>query len=291
MLRKMEKLRQSKILKDRKIEPFQLVVQPIDMPIVPIRQMSDEGWCHSFTLSYKPIDIKIIQWAIDEDLTIFLSMPGSKMRERSKWFKNDPDASEELAREEVQKLERLHKAKPGNAFWELFVEEDSAGYAYPQDILAQPPLTHSEAAKRFLNHLKQVMDKTKDYGTMPRAGCFGFASSCHYGAQAGLDMVLVERTNDDVEDHQTAISFARGASQQYGIKWGMDLSQWWGPVYGDGIEVSYFTRHCYLAYFAGASVVRIEVGKTLFTQGFRSLNEFGKSVKDFSLFTKREPDR
>lgn len=258
-----------------------------------IRQVLDEGWCRSFIFCGSHIDPEIVKLAIDENFTLFLCMPGSRnARKSSQWFKNDPQASEKLAMNEIQKLEVLHKARPGNAFWEIFIEEDTAGFGYSQKILSKPPLTHTEAAERFLNHLKKVINETRNYGTMPRVGFFGFASSSHYAAQAGCDMIWIERINEQVEDHQTANSFARGASKQYGVKWGIDFALYWSPVRGNIYkETSFYTRHYYLAYFAGADMFRMERFRYLFTEDCKELNEVGKVVKDFSFFTQRYPDR
>ena len=145
---------EKKMSRSNKIEPFRLVIETgilkKNAPV--IRQMIDEGWCRSFILAHKLLDTEIIKWAVDEEFALFLSMPGS--RKKSRWLGNDTETSEKLAMNEVQKLESLHKARPGNAFWELFVEEDSAVYTeLTQNILAQPPITHTEPAKRFTNHL------------------------------------------------------------------------------------------------------------------------------------------
>jgi hypothetical protein len=52
----------------------------------------------------------------------------------------------------------------------------------------------------------------------------GFGETSHSYAARGVDLLLIERANDDVGDLSTAVAFGRGAARQYGVAWGIDLS-------------------------------------------------------------------
>ena len=47
---------------------------------------------------------------------------------------------------------------------------------------------------------------------MRRWGRAGFGASAHVMAELGLEMILLERANEDIEDLQTGIAFMRGAA-------------------------------------------------------------------------------
>ena len=74
------------------------------------------------------------------------------------------------------------------------------------------------------------------------------------------DLVQVELTNDDVGSLAPALAFLRGAASQFGIRWGIDLSEWWGVIYGcvNDLPSSLHARAMALAYVAGASLVAVE---------------------------------
>lgn len=86
-----------------------------------------------------------------------------------------------------------------------------------------------------------------------------------FAALPNVSAVIVERSNDDVEGLQTAVAFARGACAQYGCRWGVDLSLWWGVMDGcvQDLQPSYHLRNLALSYYAGAGVLFIEGGDLL----------------------------
>ena len=59
----------------------------------------------------------------------------------------------------------------------------------------------------------------------------GFPGNTHSVAPF-CDIILVERANDDVGSYATSIPFLRGAATQFNIKFGIDLSLWWGVIDG-----------------------------------------------------------
>jgi len=172
--------------------------------------------------------------------------------------------------------------------WQMFLEDDSAGVGFPFHLLKAKPRLHSQAQAVFNEYLDAAMTESEPFSHLQRWGVAGFASSAHAYAKRGLNCVIIERSNDDVEDLQTAIAFARGASRQYGCQWGIDLSLWWGVVHGCVMDLpaSFHERHWTIAHFSGAQVFRIEGGSLLYSTSnrkpsvlARSLNQFAKAVQ------------
>ena len=92
--------------------------------------------------------------------------------------------------------------------------------------------------------------------------------------------------NDDVDDLQTAIAFARGASKQYGCKWGIDLSLWWGVIHGcvQNLEPSFHRRNLFISYFSGTQAYRIEGGGLSLNPGTTTPNKLGEAFDKFFTF-------
>jgi hypothetical protein len=185
---------------------------------------------------------------------------------------------------------RANGGNAQNVVWQILVEEDSAGVAFPRQLLREKPPTHAAAYELFLRRLRETLAIAKSYPGVRLWGRAGFASSMHPFASVGLEMVLLERTNDDVEDLSTGHAFARGAARQYGCEWGIDFSQWWTAVGRCDLENSakYFRRNLYLSYYAGANAIGIELvgplpGETPDTATALSdaLLEFGRFRKQF----------
>lgn len=164
-------------------------------------------------------------------------------------------------REVIERHIRAAGGDPKKVIWTLLVEEDSAGVAFPQQLLREKPKTHADALALMRRRVREAMDVGRQFPGVHLYGRCGYASGAHYFAEGGVEAILVERTNDDIEDLQTGIAFTRGAGRQYGIKWGVDFSQWWGPVYSCHIEHStdYYRRNLYLSYFSGANVLAVEL--------------------------------
>jgi hypothetical protein len=181
-----------------------------------------------------------------------LAHPATRARHAAHKRTAVPDAATQLS--------RLIDASGGDLIWEPLLEDDSAGVAFPQQFLRARPRTHAEAKRLLDGYLDEALRPDPPLPAVHRWGVCGYATSAHAFAAHGLDCVLVERTNDDVEDLQTAIAFARGAARQYGTAWGIDLSLWWGPIYGcvQHLPASLYKRHLYLSYFSGARTFRIE---------------------------------
>ena len=184
--------------------------------------------------------------------------------------------------------------------WEFIVEEDSAGVAFPYRLLIEDPQTHAEAYGLFEKRLNEALDaaRSSEAKGVRLWGRAGYASSLHAFAKTGAEMVLIERTNDDVEDLSTGIAFARGAARQFGCQWGVDFSQWWGAICGLDIDYGrrYFLRNFYMSYFSGAELLAIEAIRPPQPEAGDDLpRSLGAALEEFSAFRKRvaadKPDR
>lgn len=158
-------------------------------------------------------------------------------------------------------LQRIAEVAGPELMWRILFEDDSAGVGFPQDLLRKKPGSHREAWNLFNSYLETALKPAQQFhGEL--WGICGYAASAHPFAAHGIHRVLVERANDDVEDLPTAVAFARGAAHQYGRTWGLDLSLWWGPIYGctHDLPASLFRRYLYLSFFGGARTFLIEGG-------------------------------
>lgn len=158
---------------------------------------------------------------------------------------------------------------PSALVWKAFEEEDSAGVAFPWDEMAAGMRarvnTSAQAFRLWDGHLGEAFAEAqpwvgKGVNLWARVG---FAVSPHSLARRGARTVLVERANDDLGDLLPAIAFARGAAAQFGLPapgWGIDMSQWWGPINGcvERLPALYHRRQMYAAMAAGAGVMGFE---------------------------------
>ena len=180
--------------------------------------------------------------------------------------------------------------------WIIFLEEDSAGVALPQQVLREKPKTHIEAKRMLDNRLNQGIAEMRKHGASRFWGVCGFASSTHSFAASGLDCIIIERANDDVDDLQTGVAFCRGAARQLGCQWGIDLSLWWGPIYGcvADLPTSFHKRHLYVSYFSGADAMRLEGGDMFVDLSSGKPTAIGDETARFAAFCKThdrgEPD-
>ena len=214
------------------------------------------GWCWGISVPWHADSsrLRIVRergWCAIKE---FHAHPGTRKRESK--FKKKP-----LPELETVISEALTEAGE-DLIWQILLEDDSSGVGFPQVLMKAAPKRHAEAQELFDRYLRVAMDASKPFDVLERWGVCGFASSAHAYARHGVDCVIVERANDDVEDLQTAIAFARGASKQYGCQWGIDFSLWWGVLYGciQNLPVSFHKRHFWVSALSGAQVFRMEGG-------------------------------
>lgn len=186
-------------------------------------------------------------------------------------------------------LGRYRKALGTNFAWEAFTEDDSMGLGFSKDLLRRQPRKHDEAYGLFQSYLAEAMNEIRPHGDVERWGRCGYASGAHPLAALGLDCVLVERANDDIEDLQTAIACGRGAARQYGCQWGVELSLWWGVIHGcvQNLPASFHKRHFYISYFAGANVLATEGGELLVRLPELKPTPLGEVLDEFGRFSRR----
>ncbi len=221
--------------------------------------LAARGWCWAVEVSpYATADT--MRALRRRGWVPIMDIPGHPETRRRHWERRhggipDPD----------QSLCRLLEATDGHAIAFYLIEDDSAGVAFPQELLRRKPRTHAEAKALFDAYLNEALALSRLYPGVGRWGMVGYAGSAHHYAAHGVECVIVERCNDDVEDLQTAIAFARGAARQYGGMWGIDLSLWWGVIHGcvQHLPASLYTRHLFMSFFSGAQVFRIEGGDLL----------------------------
>lgn len=184
-------------------------------------------------------------------------------------------------------VELARRISGGRPLMQMFMEDDSAGVGFSARLLREKPATHGGAKALWDLYLREAMGELGPYPDLTVWGMAGFARSAHDYMRHGIDCVIVERSNDDIEDLQTAVAFARGASRQYGKQWGIDLSLWCGVFYGcvPDLPASLYTRHLWVSHLAGAQAYRIEGGGMHFGPDgpglvARAVDAFGTVAKD-----------
>lgn len=191
----------------------------------------------------------------------------------------------------VQRHLRASKGNAGDVVWQILMEEDSAGVAFSQQLLREKPRTHAAAYDLFVKRLREAVAVAQPYPGIRLWGRAGFASSMHPYASLGLEAIILERTNDDIDDLSTGLAFARGAAHQYGCKWGIDFSQWWTAVDGCDLmnSASHFRRYFYLTYFAGANSIGIESLGPLPDDAKQPGTTLADSLLEFGRFRNAHP--
>ncbi len=262
---------------------YEMMPTPERLPI--LDWIAEGGWCSHVSCRPEVTDAMLLEvrkrgWRA---IVTMLAHPGTRARQWTSWNLPVPDVAAVLAR---------YKRYLGDNFaWEVFTEDDSAGVAFPQVLLREQPKTYDSAKVLFDAYIAEVMKVANAHRGTEKWGRPGYASGVHLLAAQGLDCILVERANDDVEDLQTAIAFARGAARQFGCKWGIDFSLWWGVIYGcvHNLPALFHKRNFYMTYFAGADAVSIEGGDLLYDLQNKKPNLLGQTLDEFGRFTRRVP--
>lgn len=263
-------------------KPFQLIYEmQLSAERLPILDwLSEGGWCTHISSRPESTDAMLeeVQRRGWRAVVTMLAHPGTRARQWSAWNLPVPDTDEVITR-----YKRLFG---GNFAWEVFTEDDSAGVAFPQTLLREQPKTYAQAKTLFDSYVAEVMQEANRHRDVERWGRPGYASATHALAAQGLDCIMVERANDDVEDLQTGIAFARGAARQFGCKWGIDFSLWWGVISGcvQDLPALYHKRSLYLTYFSGADNVSLEGGDLLYNLEAKKPFALGQTLDEFGRF-------
>ncbi len=186
-------------------------------------------------------------------------------------------------------VEKYIRATDGKVIWQNILEDESCGVGLSQEFLKEKPATHREAYKMTESYLRKSIAATEKQGNLPHWAVAGFANTAHVLAkQPEIDLLTVERANDDVDDLQTGISFFRGAGKQYSKQWGVDLSLWWGGIYGcvQNLPTLYHKRHLFVSWYSGAEHFRIEGSELFFDKTTKKPNRITECLDEFGAFIK-----
>ena len=266
----------------------ELTINSENQPIMDWLEKSQ--WCYGLNLGPHTPREKV-ESIYAKGFQAVVDLQGHPLTRERQW-KNQFGQDIPTVADMMKRFKPTPKAKQKNVIWEALLEEDSAGVAFPYVLLRDKPKTPAEAHALFRKHLAEALAEAKNYPDAQLWGVCGYASGAHPYAASGIDCVIVERANDDVDDLQTGIAFTRGAARQYGCKWGVDLSLWWGVIYDnpERLPASYHKRHIYLSYFSGAQVLRIEGGHLLYNKARDKRSIIGDLLEEFGQFTlKHEP--
>ena len=244
---------------------------------------AEGGWCSRISCPPDTTDamleeIKKRGWPVT---VAMWAHPETRTRQWKSWNLPAPDVDVEM--------ERFTRILGDNFAWEVLTEDDSAGVAFPQRMLREQPKTYAAAKALFDAYIAEAMEVADKYRTVQRWGRSGYASGLHTLAALGLDCILVERANDDVEDLQTGVAFARGAARQFGCTWGIDFSLWWGVIYGcvHNLPTRFHKRNFYMTFFAGADTVSVEGGDLLYDLDKNKPQLLGETMAAFGQFARR----
>lgn len=262
---------------------YEMMPTPERLPI--LDWIAEGGWCSHVSCRPEVTDAMLLEiqkrgWRA---VVTMLAHPGTRARQWTRWGLPMPDPDDVLAR---------YKRLFGDQFaWEVFTEDDSAGVAFPQVLLREQPRSYEAAKALFDAYIAEAMEAANQHRDVERWGRPGYASGVHPLAAQGLDCIMVERANDDVEDLQTGIAFARGAARQFGCKWGIDYSLWWGVIHGcvHDFPALFHKRNFHMAYFAGADAVSIEGGDLLYDLDDKKPHLLGQTLDEFGRLTLRVP--
>jgi hypothetical protein len=189
--------------------------------------------------------------------------------------------------------------------WDLLPEWDQSGGAWvPNGRPAYQGLTRAQAHAAFLRYYRSAYPKLSGYLSEPLSGRkYLLASVTDYAPnvfdtyELGVDLQLLERGIDELGDLSTGVAFLRGAANQYGRAWGVDLSTWRtstgkattysasGTLLG-GWSESYMRRLYYMAFLSGAQVIQNEAANYRYANGRR--NPFGDVTQEFADFALRQ---
>lgn len=213
-----------------------------------------------------------------------LSHPKSVQRYFTQKNRAIPDVDEV-----IQKFIRAAGGDTLKVIWQMFLEDDSNGVCLSQEVLTQKPKTHAEAYRIMHNYLRVAIEATAGYGNIHRWSVAGYAPSAHILAkQPEMDLLTIERANDDVDDLQTGIAFFRGAGRQYGKLWGVDLSLWWGCINGciRDLPALYHKRHLFVSWYSGAEHFRIEGSELFIDKNTGTPQKITDCIDEFGTFIK-----
>jgi hypothetical protein len=204
-----------------------------------------------------------------------------------------------------QMMEQVAGQLGGNRMlWNLMPEWDQSGGSWVPDGRPQyTGLPRAQAYTRFFDYYLKNYPGLAFHRDQPAAARKYWLTSITdhspnavYAYEMGADICVLERGIDELGDISTGIAFVRGAARQYDRQWGIDVATFRtgnnmatrfderGTLVG-GWSPSYLKRHNYLAYMAGAHVLRNQA--TVYYNSAGQLNPFGRMTQEFADFALR----
>ncbi len=246
-----------------------------------------------------PLNSGLVDFVTSRGINLMVDLPIQSRRDLTPFvFNAQQKAVQDLAGADV--IEKL--------MWNLMPEWDQSGGNWvPDGRPRYRGLTKPQAYGRFLEYyysaypslfsfLEQPVNARKHWLT----AITDHPSNTFYAYEMGADVCLLERSIDELGDISTGIPFIRGAGRQYDRQWGIDVATYRTSngmatrfdsreVLQGGWSPSYLKRHYYIAYMAGAHVLRNQA--TGYYGSGANLDPFGRMNKEFADFAlNRHPD-
>ena len=246
-----------------------------------------------------PLNSGLVDFVTSRGINLMVDLPIQSRRDLTPFvFNVQQKAVQELAGADV--IEKL--------MWNLMPEWDQSGGNWvPDGRPRYRGLTKTQAYGRFLEYyysaypslfsfLETSVTSRKHWLT----AITDHPSNTFYAYEMGADVCLLERSIDELGDISTGIPFIRGAGRQYDRQWGIDVATYRTSngmatrfdsreVLLGGWSPSYLKRHYYIAYMAGAHILRNQA--TGYYGSGAKLDPFGRMNKDFADFAlNRHPD-
>jgi hypothetical protein len=200
---------------------------------------------------------------------------------------------------------------PRSRAWRLGAPEfDQGGGCWAQDRPSLQGLPDDEAYATWshfyldVKGLRPYLEQSAEQRGYKWMSVCVYAFCPQYAYDLGSDIVLLERSIDEVSGMSPGLAMVRGAARQHGDReWGIDISGWrfWndGPTAFDddgglvtGWSPSMLQRNMFAAYMGGADVILSEAVNYGFGIRESGLNPLGQAVSDFADFSlRRHPDR
>jgi len=246
-----------------------------------------------------PLNSGLVDFVTSRGINLMVDLPIQSRRDLTPFvFNAQQKAVQDLAGADV--IEKL--------MWNLMPEWDQSGGNWvPDGRPRYRGLTKPQAYGRFLEYyysaypslfsfLEQPVNARKHWLT----AITDHPSNTFYAYEMGADVCLLERSIDELGDISTGIPFIRGAGRQYDRQWGIDVATYRTSngmatrfdsreVLQGGWSPSYLKRHYYIAYMAGAHILRNQA--TGYYGSGANLDPFGRMNKEFADFAlNRHPD-
>lgn len=246
-----------------------------------------------------PLDNGLVDFVRSRGVNLMVD-PASRLRRD---FVPAAAAQQQKAIEELASRDGI-----GKVVWNVMPEWDQSGGDWvPDGRPRYANFTRDQAYARFMGFygagypgLKAALGRPAAERNYWTASITDHSPNTYYAYEMGADICLLERSIDELGDVSTGIAFVRGAARQYDRHWGIDISTYrtsneMATRFDDretllgGWSPSYLKRHYFIAYMAGAHMIRNEA--TGYYKNGSQLDPFGRVTREFADFAlTRHPD-